>query len=207
MAALYPLTLEGRYVRLLPLEMTHAEALHAAASEARETYRYTLVPPTYEAMRSLIAELLVEAAQGLTVPFTTTDARTGAVLGATRFMSIETWRWPGPRVEPAPKGPDALEIGGTWLAASAQRTGVNTEAKYLMLRHAFEVLAVHRVTLKTDQRNTRSRNAIERIGGRFDGVLRAHMPAFDGGIRDTAFFSILRSEWPAVRERLQARMR
>lgn len=207
MAALYPLTLEGRRVRLIPLDPGHADALHLAASESRATYGFTLVPATLDAMRGTIAELLVEASQGLAVPFATIDAETGRVVGATRFMSLETWRWPGPCVEPRPIGPDVLEIGGTWLAASAQRTPINTEAKWLMLRHAFEALRVHRVTLKTDARNVRSRTAIERLGARFDGVLRAHMPAAEGGLRDTAFFSILRHEWPAVRERLAARLR
>jgi RimJ/RimL family protein N-acetyltransferase len=98
------------------------------------------------------------------------------------------------------------EIGGTWLAPRVQRTPVNTEAKLLMLAHAFEVWRVRRVSLKTDARNERSRRAIERLGARFDGVLRAHMPAADGGLRDSAFYSILDAEWPAVRETLRSRL-
>jgi RimJ/RimL family protein N-acetyltransferase len=121
-------------------------------------------------------------------------------------MTIERWPWPpGYRaLQRSPEHADAVEIGSTWLTPDAQRTAINTHAKLLMLTHAFEAWCVHRVSLKTDARNTRSRNAIQRIGARFDGVLRAHMPGFDGVIRDTAFFSILASEWPAVRDRLQA---
>jgi RimJ/RimL family protein N-acetyltransferase len=119
-------------------------------------------------------------------------------------MEIERWRWPSPRPEPAPLGPDAVEIGATWLAHSAQRTAINTEAKLLMLRHAFEIWRVYRVTLLTDARNLRSRAAIERLGARCDGILRGHMPAFDGsGVRDSACYSILASEWRSVRARLE----
>ena len=124
------------------------------------------------------------------------------MLGSTRFMNIEHWPW-----DLAGADPDAVEIGSTWLAPSAQRTPVNTEAKLLMLTHAFEVWHVQRVTLKTDARNERSRNAILRLGARFDGVLRANMPAYDGAWpRDSAFYSILASEWPAVRSGLRTRL-
>jgi RimJ/RimL family protein N-acetyltransferase len=102
---------------------------------------------------------------------------------------------------------DAVEIGWTWLAASAQRTGINTEAKRLMLGHAFEVWEVHRVTLKTDARNQRSRAAIERLGAKLDGLLRGHMPAYDGEVRTSAVYSIVRDEWPAVRVRLDELVR
>jgi RimJ/RimL family protein N-acetyltransferase len=121
-------------------------------------------------------------------------------------MNAEYWDWDGTGATDANES-DAVEIGSTWLAASAQRTGVNTEMKLLMLAHAFDVLGVRRVTLKTDARNRRSRDNIERVGATFEGVLRAHMPAMDGGIRDSAWYSILDSEWPAVRGRLTARLR
>ena len=115
-------------------------------------------------------------------------------------MNAERWEWSRGGVHP-----DAVEIGSTWLTASAQRTPINTEAKLLMLTHAFEVWEVLRVTLKTDARNARSRDAILRLGARFDGVLRAHMPAYDiAEPRDSAFYSILASEWPSVRDRLTA---
>jgi RimJ/RimL family protein N-acetyltransferase len=128
-------------------------------------------------------------------------------VGSTRFGNIESWPWPpGNPNQRGDDRPDAVEIGWTWLAAAAQRTAVNTEAKLLMLTHAFEEWRVHRVSLMTDSRNERSRNAILRLGARFDGVLRGQRPATDGGIRDTAAFSILESEWPMIRRRLQSRL-
>src|SRR4051812_26647629 len=120
-------------------------------------------------------------------------------------MTME--RCPAPCQPALPKDhkPDGVEIGSTWLAASAQRTAINSEAKLLMLRHAFETWGVHRVTLKTDARNQRSRDAIERLGAKLDGVLRAWQRAADDGPRDTAVFSILKAEWPLVRARLERR--
>jgi N-acetyltransferase len=199
---LHPLTLDGARVRLEALTHAHLEGLVAAASESRATYGLTQVPDGAAAMRAWLDAALADAARGAHVPFATVDKQRARVVGSTRFGNIERWSWPGPPVEPLPLGPDAVEIGWTWLAQSAQRTYVNTEAKLLMLGHAFEVWRVRRVTLKTDARNARSRANIERIGCRFDGVLRAHMPAWDGAIRDSAFYSMLASEWPAARERL-----
>jgi len=112
----------------------------------------------------------------------------------------------GNRHQRGPERPDVVEIGATWLAAAAQRTPINTEAKVLMLTHAFDHWRVHRVSLMTDARNQRSRDAIGRLGARFDGILRAARPASDGVIRDTAAFSILEAEWPAVRANLEARL-
>jgi N-acetyltransferase len=127
------------------------------------------------------------------------------VVGSTRFMNIEHFAWKVPSdLQRNEDAIDAVEIGATWLGAEARRTAINTHAKLLMLTHAFETWQVRRVTLKTDSRNARSRNAIERLGARLDGILRAHMPAFDGAVRDTAFYSILCDEWPAVGERLRA---
>jgi RimJ/RimL family protein N-acetyltransferase len=141
------------------------------------------------------------------VPFVTVSRKTGDVLGSTRLCALEYWAWPDGRqgragIDP----PEAAEIGWTWLSAAAQRTAINTEAKRLMLGHAFETWKARRVHLKTDARNARSRAAIERIGGRLDGILRAHMPAADGGVRDSAWYSILLAEWPAVRAGLDARL-
>jgi RimJ/RimL family protein N-acetyltransferase len=191
-------------VSLEPLAMEHVNPLLAAASVARETYVLTRVPGTAEGMRAYVESALAEQANGQSVPFVTKEARTGRVVGATRFMNIERWAWlaNSPRQRSAGQA-DAAEIGATWLAADIQRTGINTHAKLLMLTHAFERWEVHRVTLKTDARNVRSRAAIERLGAHFDGVLRAHMPAFDGAIRDTAFYSILATEWAPVRTRLR----
>jgi N-acetyltransferase len=152
------------------------------------------------------APALVEAA-GRALPFATRSRAAGRVIGSTRFGNIEFWVWPADSPHARPDGtPDVVEIGWTWLAAEAQRTAVNTEAKLLMLTHAFETWRVRAVKLNTDARNARSRAAIERIGARFDGVLRAHRPASDGGIRDTAAFSLLAEEWPAARAKLHARI-
>ena len=147
-------------------------------------------------------------AEGRALPFATIDRKAARVVGSTRFGNVEFWSWPAGN--PHQRGahlPDVVEIGWTWLAADMQRSGVNTEAKLLMLTHAFEGWRVHRVSLMTDARNMRSRNAILRIGATFDGVIRAQRIAFDGGIRDTAAFSILEAEWPAVKTALQARLR
>jgi RimJ/RimL family protein N-acetyltransferase len=207
MASFDDLALSGRRVRLEPLSQEHVVALVAAASESRETYGLTSVPDGAEAMGRYVQVALAERDRGVSVPFVTVDLARSAVVGSTRFMNIETWTWPSAeRARPVPNVPfEAAEIGSTWLAASAQRTAVNTEAKLLMLTHAFEVWQLRRVNLKTDARNVRSRTAIDRLGARPDGILRAHMPAFGGGVRDTAVYSILASEWPPVKAALVAR--
>ena len=203
--ALFPVTLDGRRVRLEPLAHAHVEPLVAAAAESRATYDLTRVPASGAAMTAYVDFALAEADRGLAVPFATVDKLRQRVVGSTRFCALEYWTWIGAPPPPLPRGADAVEIGWTWLAASAQRTYVNTEAKLLMLTHAFEVWRVRRVTLKTDARNSRSRANIERVGARFDGIWRAHMPAADGGVRDSACFSIVSAEWPGVRDRLAAR--
>lgn len=199
------ITLDGTFVRLVPLDASHADALLAAANEDRSTYAFTIVPHDADEMRQFIAIAQGEANRGVSVPFATIDRKSGKAVGSTRFMALDWW---GPYLGPPPSKegpPSGVEIGSTWLAASAQRSAVNTEAKLLMLRHAFETWKVERVTLKTDARNTRSRNAIMRLGAKEDGVLRAWQLASDGGPRDTAIYSILRSEWPAVRDRISVR--
>jgi N-acetyltransferase len=199
------LALEGAHVRLEPLSLVHVPALVAAASGPRETYAYTWVPDGEPAMRSYVEEALALRAAGAAIPFATVHRATGHASGSTRFFNFEYFRWPaGARAAPEP--PDAVEIGWTWLAPDAQRTAVNTEAKLLMLTHAFESWRVVRVNLRTDARNARSRAAIERLGAKLDGILRAHVPASDGGIRDTATYSLLASEWPAAKSRLSARL-
>lgn len=206
MLPVQPVVIEDTVVRLAPLSLEDVESLHEAASGSRDTYALARVPASLAEARAYVELALEELARGVSLPFVTRDARTGRALGSTRFLSIERWKWPQPghRLQRAPEFADAVEIGATWLARDAQRTGVNTHAKLLMLTHAFESWRVHRVSLKTDARNARSRAAIERIGARFDGVLRAYMPAFDGEIRHTAFFSILAPEWPEVKARLHA---
>jgi RimJ/RimL family protein N-acetyltransferase len=196
-----PVTLEGRFVRLEPLTEAHAGALLAAAGGSRETYGLTLVPGSAAEAAAYVESALAEQRATRSLPFVTVDRASG------RFLNIEFWPWPaGNHHQRGPERPDVVEIGATWLAAAAQRTPINTEAKLLMLTHAFDHWRVHRVSLMTDARNQRSRDAIVRLGARFDGVLRAARPASDGAIRDTAAFSILEAEWPAVRARLQARL-
>ncbi|WP_297859987.1 GNAT family N-acetyltransferase [Meiothermus sp.] len=196
-----PITLEGRLVRLEPLTMEHLPSLVKLAE--LEDYPHTHVPKNIEAMQRYILTALTDQAQGRALPFATADRRENRVVGSTRFMEFEYWPWPEHSPHYGRGLPDAVEIGHTWLAPQAQRTGLNTEAKLLMLAHAFEVFQVRRVTLKTDARNLRSRQAIARLGAHLDGVLRAHRPAADGGIRDSAVFSILAGEWPAVKARLE----
>ena len=202
-----PLVLEGRHVRLEPLGVGHARDLLAAASGPRETYGFTTVPADEPSMVGYIEAALRDQEAGRALPFATVAKATGRVVGSTRFGNIEFWPWlPGNANQRGRDVPDVVEIGWTWLAADVQRTPVNTEAKLLMLAHAFETWRVHRVSLMTDARNERSRRAILRLGARFDGVLRAARPASDGGIRDTAAFSILEDEWPAVKTQLQSRL-
>jgi len=202
-----PVVLEGRHVRLEPLGVGHARDLLAAASGPRETYGFTTVPADEPSMVGYIEAALRDQEARRALPFATVAKATGRVVGSTRFGNIEFWAWPpGNRNQRGENRPDVAEIGWTWLAASAQRTPINTEAKLLMLAHAFETWRVHRVSFMTDARNERSRRAILRLGARFDGVLRTARPASDGGIRDTAAFSILEDEWPAVKTQLQSRL-
>jgi RimJ/RimL family protein N-acetyltransferase len=178
------------------------DELVEAASEDRRAYRYTPVPADADTMARYIINLLDRRDRGVALPFVTRRLADDRLVGCTRFDNIEYWEWDG-----GDDQPDVAEIGGTWLAASAQRTAVNTEAKLLQFTHAFDVWRVQRLFLKTDARNTRSRTAIERIGCRFEGIVRNQMPAVDHpGPRDSAFFSILPDEWPAARERLEARL-
>ena len=158
-------------------------------------------------MAAYVEDALTARAAGDELPFATVRRADGRVVGTTRFSDTAPWSWPDGSPFQRHHRPDVTEIGHTWLAASAQRTGVNTEAKALMLRHAFEVWEVHLVRLRTDQRNARSRAAIERLGARFEGVRRADRPGADGTVRDSAFYSISRAEWPAVRAHLDGLLR
>jgi RimJ/RimL family protein N-acetyltransferase len=202
-----PKVLEGRHVRLEPLTLGHARALLTAARGPRETYGFTIVPDDEAAMCRYIETALGDQEAGRALPFATIAKATGRVVGSTRFGNIEFWAWPpGNALQRGEDVPDVAEIGWTWLAADAQRTPINTEAKLIMLTHAFEEWRVHRVSLMTDARNERSRRAILRLGAHFDGVIRAQRPGTDGTIRDTAAFSILESEWPTVKRQLQSRL-
>jgi N-acetyltransferase len=187
---------ENQFVKLEPLTENHIPALlEVAQSTPPEIYALTSVPRTLEGMTAYVQMALQARDSKNAMPFATTA--NGIVFGSTRFGNIEYWNW-----DKKTGNPDAAEIGWTWLAPSVQRTKVNTAAKLLMLEFAFETWQVQRVTLKTDARNERSRNAILRIGASFEGVLRAHMPSSDGGIRNTAMYSILKSEWTDVKTRL-----
>jgi RimJ/RimL family protein N-acetyltransferase len=202
-----PFTLLGRHVHLEPLAIEHAPALIAAANESRATYAFTIVPSDLAGMQAYIAKALGEHERGESLPFVVKDAE-GRIVGSTRYMTIEWWQWLAapPPPPPLPNGPDALEIGATWYAERVQRTALNTEAKLLLCAHAFERWKVRRIMWKTDARNVRSRTAIARLGARFDGVLRANRPGTDNVVRDTAFFSMLASEWPKARRALERRL-
>jgi RimJ/RimL family protein N-acetyltransferase len=201
--------LAGGVVTLRPMAIDDVDALAAAAAEDRSTYGFTPVPAGATAMSEYVEGVLADERAGWALPFVTTLTADGRVVGSTRFLDLDDWRGER-RVGGAPVGavgtPRTAEIGGTWLAASVQRTAVNTEAKLLMLRHAFDTWDVERITFKTDARNARSRVAIERLGAHFEGIRRAHVRASDGGVRDSAYYSIVRDEWPGVRAALEGRL-
>jgi RimJ/RimL family protein N-acetyltransferase len=199
---LAPFVLKGPTVTLRPLSLDDAGALAAAAAESREPYAFTRVPDGVEDARRYIDGALAERETRGRLPFVTLWQ--DRVVGSTSYLGAERWRWPAGSPRQRTDRPDVVEIGATWLAASAQRTRCNTEAKLLMLAHAFDVWQVHRVSLKTDARNMTSRRAIERLGARLEGVRRADMPGSDGSVRDSAYYSIVRAEWPEVRQRLEA---
>lgn len=188
-----PVLLEGTHVRLEPLTLAHTDGIFAASRDDR-IWTHLLIPqfPTVAAVQAYIGEALKAQAAGTELPFATIRRSDGAVVGSTRFMDLR----------PAHRG---LEIGWTWLNSSAQRTPINTEAKYLMLGHAFEVWGALRVQLKTDARNEQSRRAILRIGASFEGILRKQfLRPHDRYERDSAMFSLIESEWPAAKLRLEA---
>ncbi len=194
--------LQGKHIRLEPLEHRHVEGLIAAAANDPSLYQWSPVPQgTAEAVR-YINTALAWGDAGSAVPFAIVNASDRSVLGSTRFWNLERWAWPPGNRSYGRSVPDACEIGYTWLSRSAIRTAANTEAKLLMLTHAFEVWQVLRVCFHTDARNQRSRAALERIGGQFEGILRAHRMAADFIPRDSVRYSIMAAEWPAVKQRL-----
>jgi RimJ/RimL family protein N-acetyltransferase len=198
------LALTGAQIRLEPLTARHAAGLLSAASNDRGLYQWSPVPRTAAEIQRYIETAASWREGGTAVPYATVRAADGEVIGSTRFWNIERWIWPQGHPRHGREFPDACEIGYTWLAPAAIRTAVNTEAKLLMLTHAFEVWQVLRVCFHTDVRNARSRAALERIGATFEGILRAHRIAADYTPRDSARFSILAGDWPAVRQRLGA---
>jgi N-acetyltransferase len=184
-------TLEGRHVRLEPLAPAHAADLLEAGADP-ETWRYMSRPHLRDLAdtQAWIAAALEGMARGAQVAFAIVARASGRAVGSTQFFDIR-------------RHDRAVEIGRTWLSPAARRTAINTECKYLLLRHAFEDLGAVRVQLKTDARNERSQRAIERIGAVREGVLRRHIVLWDGFIRDTVFYSIVDLEWPAVKLRLE----
>ncbi|MFE2108374.1 GNAT family N-acetyltransferase [Kitasatospora sp. NPDC059463] len=193
--------LEGRLVRLEPLDRRHLADLAAAAEEERGSYGFTAVPRAEDLPRYL-DEHAARVEAGRLAPYAQVDRATGRAVGATAYWEPRTW--------PSGEGLCAIEIGWTWLAASAQGTGVNTEAKYLLFRHAFEQWRVARVDLKTDARNARSRAALAAVGATFEGVLRNWSPSWapgeTGRLRDSAMFSVTAEEWPRTRAHLERRI-
>lgn len=195
-------SLQGQHIRLEPLTLAYVDGLTAASAGEQDLYRWSPVPQGKTEAIEYIDTALAWQAAGTAVPFAIVRAHDGLVLGSTRFWNIERWAWPSGHPAHGRGVPDACEIGYTWLARSAIRTGANSEAKLLMLRHAFEVWQVVRVCFHTDARNQRSRAALERIGGQCEGILRAHRMAADFIPRDSVRYSILTSEWPEVKPRL-----
>ena len=197
--------LTGRHIVLEPLRSDHAAALAEAAAEARESYAWAPVPRTLQEAEAFVASRLALRDAGTWFSYATRRLSDDMVVGSTSFLNIERWDWPA-----STGNPDSVEIGSTWLAASAQRSVVNTEAKFLMLGQAFDTWAVQRVQIKTDARNTRSRAAIERLGATLEGVLRNYQAAQGdsgwGGMRDTAMYSITRPEWSTVKATLLLRL-
>jgi RimJ/RimL family protein N-acetyltransferase len=188
-----PVGLEGSVVRLEPIRREHAALFwHVAKDDLEDIFRwipYSMKTP--EDFEKLIAKAFDEQERGESIVFATVERASGRAIGSTRFMNID-------------RANRRVEIGSTWIAPAWQRTGVNTEAKYLMLRHAFEVWGCVRVELKTDALNEKSRNAILRIGAKEEGTLRRHVVTWTGRIRDSVYFSILDSEWPGAKQRLEA---
>jgi RimJ/RimL family protein N-acetyltransferase len=188
-----PVILEGVHVRLEPLTLEHLPGLCEVGLDP-ELWRWTpMILRTPGDMRAYVLEALHAQEQGTALPFATVERSSGAIVGSTRFGNIDRRHL-------------GVEIGWTWLGQRWQRTPMNTEAKYLMLRHAFEKLGCIRVAFKTDSLNERSRSAILRLGAREEGMFRNHMLTYSGRIRQTAYFSIINSEWPAVKTHLEDKL-
>jgi RimJ/RimL family protein N-acetyltransferase len=189
-----PITLEGSHVRLEPLSESH----HAGLSEVGlDPVLWKWIPTqvqTADQMMAYIRSALADQAKGISLPFATVENATGKVIGSTRYLNIEMAH-------------KRLEIGSTWIAPAWQRTAINTEAKYLMMRHAFDTLGCNRVEWKTDSLNTKSRNAILRLGAVQEGIFRQHMVTWSGRLRDTVYFSVIAPEWPAIKAALEAKIK
>jgi RimJ/RimL family protein N-acetyltransferase len=189
-----PLTLEGAHVRLEPIREAHADGLVAAGCGFGLFRFFPYSLETEPQMRGYVKGCVESLASGAALPFVTIERSTGRIVGSTCYLAIE-------RVH------KRLEIGGTWITPSHQRSPVNTEAKLLQLAHCFEVLGCNRVEFKTDERNEKSRAALARIGAKEEGRFRAHMVMPDGHLRTSVWFSVIASEWPDVKRALAAKLR
>lgn len=185
--------LEGEHVRLEPLSMAHLDGLCAVGLDPQLWQWEAIRKRSREDMQAYVGKALDEQQRGVSLPFATLFRRTGQVIGSTRYLNMDLAN-------------RRVEIGATWIGRPWQRTAVNTEVKYLMLQHAFEVLGCFRVELKTDVLNERSRRAILRLGAKEEGVLRRHVVTDTGRVRDTVYYSILDHEWPSVKVALQAKL-
>jgi N-acetyltransferase len=198
--------LQGRHIRLEPLIPNHIDGLAAASAADRSLYQWSPVPQGKSESAAYIETALTWQEAGAALSFATVRTDSGVIIGSTRFFNLERWAWPPGHPRHARQSPDACEIGYTWLAQSAIRTSANTEAKLLMLTHAFEVWDALRVCFHTDARNLRSRSALERIGAKFEGILRSHRMAADFIARDSYRYSITAAEWPVVKQNLSQRL-
>jgi RimJ/RimL family protein N-acetyltransferase len=198
--------LDGRHVRLEPMHHGHVDGLVAAAAADPSLYEWSPIAQGKDEAVQYVNTALTWRDSGAAVPFAILRKNDGAVIGSTRFWNIEHWAWPKGHPSHGRATPDVCEIGYTWLTQSAIRTAANTESKLLMLSYAFETWQVLRVCLHADALNQRSRNAIERIGAQFEGILRAHRMAADFIPRDSARYSIIAAEWPAIKQKLSARL-
>jgi RimJ/RimL family protein N-acetyltransferase len=190
---LTPLSLSGRHVRLEPLSLAHLPALTAAGADPEIWKWYSVNGATPETMRAFVDDALDGQRKGAAVPFTVFEQAGGAIVGSTRFGNIA----------PAHR---RAEIGWTFLKPDRQRSGINTEMKYLMLRHAFEAWGLMRVEFKTDSFNEKSRNALKRIGAIEEGTLRNHMVTFTGRVRHSVYYSVTLEDWPRVKQHLESLM-
>ena len=193
----------GRHICLEPLDHRHVDGLAAAAAADPSLYQWSPVPQGKVEATTYVETALDWRDANTAVPFAILRVSDGMVIGSTRFWNMERWSWPQGHLRYGRDIADACEIGYTWLARSAIRTAANTEAKLLMLTHAFQTWQMLRVCFHADARNTRSRAALERIGGKFEGILRAHRMAKDYTARDSARYSIVEADWPEVKLRLR----
>ena len=194
--------LQGKHIRIEPLDYRHVDGLVAASTIDPSLYQWSPVPQRKDEAARYVETALAWRDAGSAVPFAIVSVNDDSVIGSTRFWNLERWAWPQGHPRHGRSAPDACEIGYTWLTRSAIRTAANTETKLLMLTHAFETWQVLRVCFHTDARNQRSRAALERIGAKFEGILRAHRMAADYIPRDSMRFSIVAAEWAEVKEKL-----